>query len=122
MISSMMSRLFVRMLAVVVASITWVGAADMPPTVMTVASATPAYVTAKTTTLTIKGADDGGAPSLLYAWTSSGPEAVTFSATNGTSAATSLSATFSASGVAVDHASVGMAEPASHLHVGHPGE
>src|SRR5262249_46500682 len=61
------------------------------------ASATPSPVTGTTTSLHVLGADDGGASSLTYAWASSGPAGVTFSA-NGTNAARDVTATFSRAG------------------------
>jgi hypothetical protein len=69
-----------------------------PPTVATAASATPNPVTATTTTLSALGADDGGEAALTYTWVrTSGPAAVTFSG-NGSNAAKSTVATFTAAG------------------------
>lgn len=72
-------------------------AEDAPPTIATPAAATPASVTGTSTKLTVVGADDGGATTLLYAWTASGPAPVTFSAT-GSNAAKTVTATFKAPG------------------------
>jgi MYXO-CTERM domain-containing protein len=69
-----------------------------PPTVATAASATPNPVSATTTTLSALGADDGGEAALTYTWVrTSGPAVVTFSG-NGTNAAKSTVATFTAAG------------------------
>jgi len=67
------------------------------PTVATVAAATPAAITGTTTTLSVLGADDHGEPNVSYAWSASGPAAVTFSA-SGTNAAKSSVATFTKAG------------------------
>ncbi len=68
------------------------------PTVATAAVADPPTVTAMTTALSVLGADvDTGETSLIYTWTSTGPGSVTYSA-NGTNAAKSATATFSAAG------------------------
>jgi hypothetical protein len=70
---------------------------NQAPTVATPASATPSPVTGTTTSLHVLGADDGGESTLSYAWASSGPAGVTFSA-NGTNAARDVTATFSQAG------------------------
>jgi hypothetical protein len=70
---------------------------NQAPTVATPASATPSPVTGTTTSLHVLGADDGGESNLTYAWASSGPAGVTFSA-NGTNAAKDVTATFSKAG------------------------
>ena len=67
------------------------------PTVATPAAASPTTVTTKTTTLSVLGAADGGEGGLTYTWASSGPAAVSFSAT-GTNAAKSTVATFARAG------------------------
>jgi hypothetical protein len=70
---------------------------NQPPTVATPAKATPNPVTAKTTGLSVLGADDGGEANLRYTWTSSGPASVGFSA-NGSNAAKNVVGTFSKAG------------------------
>ncbi|MFM7205654.1 MAG: autotransporter-associated beta strand repeat-containing protein [Planctomycetaceae bacterium] len=67
------------------------------PTVATVATASATTVTGKTTSLSVLGVDDGGEAALTYAWSASGPAAVSFSAT-GTNAAKSSVATFTRAG------------------------
>src|SRR5439155_142887 len=69
------------------------------PTVATGAAATPSPVLAKTTALSVLGADDGGEAALKYTWATTGvpPAAVVFSA-NGTNAAKNTGATFSKAG------------------------
>jgi hypothetical protein len=69
------------------------------PTVATAAHASANPVTAKTTSLSVLGADAAGEPNLTYTWTTTGtpPAAVTFS-TNGTNAAKNTTATFSKAG------------------------
>lgn len=71
-----------------------------PPTIATAAAASPNPVAAKTTALSVLGADDGGETNLTYTWATTGtpPAAVTFSA-NGTNAAKSTTATFTAAGI-----------------------
>jgi PKD repeat protein len=71
--------------------------AGAAPTVATAASATPGVVTGTATTLAVLGADDSGEGRLTYAWTASGPAAVTFSA-SGTNGAKAATATFSRAG------------------------
>ena len=68
-------------------------------TAPSVAIATQAQVTGATAALSVLGADDGGEANLTYTWATTGtpPAAVTFSA-NGTNAAKSSTATFTASG------------------------
>lgn len=73
------------------------GQGNTAPTVATAASASPNPVNGTTTALSVLGADDGGEANLRYAWTSSGPAAVTFSANN-TNAAKNATATFTQSG------------------------
>ena len=78
------------------------------PTVATAAKGTPAIVTGKTTTLTVLGADDGGAANLTYTWSVTSPAgatAPTFSA-NGTNGAQSTVATFSKAGTYVFTATI----------------
>ena len=69
------------------------------PTIVNVATASPNPVTGTTTNLSVLGADDGGEAALTYTWATTGtPSAtVTFSA-NGTNAAKSSTATFTAAG------------------------
>ena len=75
--------------------------ANLPPTVVTPASAMPSPVTGTTTTLSVLGADDGGEANLTYTWAAttlpSGAAAPTFSV-NGTNAAKQTMATFSKAG------------------------
>jgi uncharacterized repeat protein (TIGR02543 family) len=70
-----------------------------PPTVATAASANPGTVTGTTTTLSVLGADDAGEAGLVYTWATTGtvPAPVNFSS-NGTNAAKTTIATFSANG------------------------
>lgn len=70
---------------------------NTPPTVAAPAAATPNTVTGATTNLSVSGADNAGEPALTYAWSATGPAAVTFSA-NGTNAAKNTTATFSLAG------------------------
>jgi hypothetical protein len=70
---------------------------NQAPTVAQAAAATPTPVTGKTTSLSVLGADDGGASNLSYTWVSSGSASVTFS-DNGTNAASTVTATFSKAG------------------------
>ena len=72
---------------------------DAVPTIQTSAAANPSPVSGTFTTLTVKGADDGGEPALIYTWQLLGtpPAPVTFSA-NGTNAARTTMATFTQSG------------------------
>ncbi|OAI48663.1 hypothetical protein AYO44_06785 [Planctomycetaceae bacterium SCGC AG-212-F19] len=76
-----------------------VTASNTAPTVATAASASPSPVTAKTTNLSVLGADNGGEAALTYTWATTGtpPAAVTFSA-NGTNAAKNTTATFTKAG------------------------
>ena len=69
------------------------------PTVATAAAASPNPVTSTTAALSVLGTDDGGEAALSYTWATTGtpPAAVTFSA-NGTNAAKSSTATFTAAG------------------------
>jgi len=75
--------------------------ANLPPTVVTPASATPGTVTGTTTALSVLGDADGGEANLTYTWATttlpSGAAAPTFSA-NGTNAAKQTVATFSEAG------------------------
>jgi hypothetical protein len=70
------------------------------PTVATPASASPAVVTGKTTTLQVLGADDGGEASLTYTWTTvTAPTGAKLNYTaNGTNAAKSTTVTFDRAG------------------------
>ena len=69
------------------------------PTVATAAGAVPGTVTAKTTSLSVLGADAGGEANLTYTWAAVGTPAasVLFSA-NGTNSAKNTTATFAAAG------------------------
>ena len=73
---------------------------DSAPVVAVRPSATPMTVVAKTTALSVLGADAGGEANLTYTWATVGvpPAAVTFSA-NGTNAAKNATATFTKAGV-----------------------
>jgi hypothetical protein len=71
--------------------------ASTPPTVATPATAAERVVSTATVSLSVLGADDAGEANLAYAWTATGPGAVTFSA-NGTNAAKLTTATFAAAG------------------------
>jgi hypothetical protein len=74
---------------------------NQSPTVATAAKGSPNPVVGKTTTLSVLGADDGGAANLIYSWSLvSGPAPVTFSV-NGTNGARSSVATFSKAGTYV---------------------
>ena len=77
---------------------------NQAPTVATPAKATPSPVTGKTTTLSVLGADDGGAANLRYTWSvvsmPTGAVAPTFSI-NGMNASQSTVATFSKAGTYV---------------------
>lgn len=72
---------------------------NTPPTVSIPPAVTPNPVTGTTATLSVLGADSAGEGSLTYTWSTTGapPAAVVFSA-NGTNAAKTTTATFSASG------------------------
>jgi alpha-L-arabinofuranosidase len=69
------------------------------PTITKAASASPSPVTGKTTVLSVTATDPSGNAGLIYTWATTGtpPAAVTFSA-NGSNAASSTTATFSAAG------------------------
>ena len=76
-------------------------AIDQPPTVATAAAATPNPVAGTATTLTVLGAwsGSGGQARLTYTWSVVGtPPATVLFSPNGTNAAQSVVATFSASG------------------------
>ncbi len=77
-----------------------VTSANVAPTVGRAASASPSVTTGSTTALSVVGADDGGEANLVYAWSATGPGAVSFSA-NGTNSAKSTVATFTQGGVYV---------------------
>ena len=70
-----------------------------PPTIATAASATPNPVVGTTATLSVLGADDNGEANLTYTWATTGtpPAAVSFGS-NGTNAAKTTTATFTAAG------------------------
>jgi len=70
---------------------------NQPPTIALAAAATPAAVTAASTDLAVRGADDGGEAALTYTWTVTGPDPVTVPA-NGTHAASSATVAFTATG------------------------
>jgi hypothetical protein len=82
---------------VATATITVSAVVNTPPTVATAAKATPSPVTAKTTLLSVLGADNAGEANLVYTWAATGPAAVSFSA-NGSNAAKNTTATFSKAG------------------------
>ena len=73
---------------------------NQAPTVATPASASPAVVIGKTTTLQVLGADDGGEASLTYAWTTvTAPTGAKLNySANGTNAAKSTTVTFDRAG------------------------
>jgi hypothetical protein len=72
---------------------------NSPPTLATVASATPDPGTGQAASLSVLGADDGGEASLTYSWATVGtpPASVTFSS-NGNNAAKNTTAAFSKAG------------------------
>jgi hypothetical protein len=72
---------------------------NQAPTVAAAANASPSVVTAKTSALSVLGADDAGEAGLTYTWATTGtpPAPVTFSA-NGSNAAKNTTATFAKSG------------------------
>ena len=70
---------------------------NLPPTIVSSATANPNPLFGTSTTLTVKAADDSGEASLTYTWLSSGPAPVFFSS-NGTNAAKTSIAVFSHSG------------------------
>jgi hypothetical protein len=72
---------------------------NLPPTISSGPTASPSPVTAKTTTLSVLGADAAGESNLTYTWGTvvSPPGAVTFSA-NATNAAKNTNATFTKAG------------------------
>jgi len=70
---------------------------NLAPTVATAAAASPTTVTGQTATVSVLGADDHAESNLSYAWSASGPAAVTFAA-SGTNAAKSTTATFTKAG------------------------
>jgi hypothetical protein len=81
--------------------ILWVTATGNPaPTVAIAPAANPNPVTAKTTSLSVLGADDGGEAALTYTWVTAGtpPAAVSFSP-NGNNGAKNSTATFAKAGV-----------------------
>ncbi len=75
------------------------GPPNQAPTVATAAAANPSTVNGTTSTLSVLGADDAGEGNLTYTWAATGtpPASVAFSV-NGTNAAKSTVATFTASG------------------------
>lgn len=70
---------------------------NVTPSIVVAASAVPAPVVAKTTTLSVLGADDGGEPNLIYTWAGSGPGSISYSV-NGTNAAKNTLVTFGKAG------------------------
>jgi hypothetical protein len=73
-------------------------APNAAPTLAAPAGASPSVIGAKTTSLSVQGADDGGEGALTYTWAAISPPApVSFSA-NGTNAAKSSVCTFSGAG------------------------
>ena len=75
------------------------GASNTAPTIATAAAVMPSPVLGTAATLSVLGADDGGESNLTYTWATTGtpPAAVSF-ASNGTNAAKSTTAVFSAAG------------------------
>lgn len=76
------------------------GAVNLPPSVVTEASATPSPVTAQTTQLSVVGDDDAGESGLTYTWSAIGgsfERPVSFS-DNGTNTAKTTAATFTVAG------------------------
>jgi hypothetical protein len=75
------------------------GSGTSGPTITHAATATPGPVSGKTTVLSVTATDPAGASGLTYSWITTGtpPAAVSFSA-NGTTAAQSVTATFSKAG------------------------
>ncbi len=82
-----------------VQTLDWNEQAYFAPTVATPAAATPAPVTATSTSLSVLGADNTGESNLSYTWSVQGtpPAGVTFSA-NGTNAAKNTTAAFAKAG------------------------
>src|SRR5206468_1455438 len=78
-------------------SVTVAAPQNQAPTVASAASASPNPVTGLTTTLSVLGADDGGAANLSAFWTASGPVPVTDSA-DGINAARTTTARFTQAG------------------------
>ena len=70
---------------------------NLAPTVATAAAVSPTTVTGQTATVSVLGADDHAESNLSYAWSATGPAAVTFAA-SGTNAAKSTTATFTRAG------------------------
>jgi hypothetical protein len=75
------------------------GTSNQAPTIQTAAAASPSSTSGTSSSLSVLGADDGGETNLRYTWSVVGtpPSTVTFTP-NGTNAAKSSTATFSASG------------------------
>jgi hypothetical protein len=75
------------------------GIVNNPPSVATAANSSANPVTTASTTLNVLGADDGGEANLIYSWQTTGtpPATVQFSP-NGSNAAKTTTATFSAPG------------------------
>jgi len=73
--------------------------ANATPTVVIPANASETIVAGTTTNLSVLGADDGGEPNLIYAWSTTGtvPAAVSFSSNN-TNASKNTTAAFAAPG------------------------
>ncbi len=85
--------------------------ANLPPSILTAASATPSPATGTTTALTVSATDDGGEAALTYTWTVNDTldYPVVFSE-NGNHAASQTTATFSRSGEYAFHVVVRDAE------------
>ena len=81
-------------------NITVLPSGQSAPKIVTKAAAAPSPVTGTTVNLAVLGADDGGEATLTYTWAAAGNGSVAFSA-NGTNAAKSTVATFSAAGTYV---------------------
>jgi hypothetical protein len=70
---------------------------DPAPTIVNPATAVPNPVTGTATSLSVLGSDLEGASTLIYTWSASGPQPVTFG-NNGNNAASNTTATFSGAG------------------------
>jgi autotransporter-associated beta strand protein len=86
--------------AVTASGSTTLAVVGLTPIVTTAAAAAPSPNYTKSAMLTALGSDDGGEAALTYTWSVVGtpPGAVTFSASNGTNAGKSTTATFASAG------------------------
>ena len=86
--------------AVTASGSTTLAVVGLTPIVTTAAAAAPSPSYTKSAMLTALGSDDGGEAALTYTWSVVGtpPGAVTFSASNGTNAGKSTTATFASAG------------------------